>query len=175
MRRAADAGPGTVEFLIATAALTFQAEGAEWVSLSGAPLALPPGRADGGRADPAAGAGRAHHGAGLRLPLAAGVQGQVPAAATGRCGWCTRARPTCPGSPAPSSRAYLPHVSLGQAARLAGALLGVRTGGRSTAGRGRTKAGRASDRRVERRAAPPARGRRTDQGRDAEPAGHSTR
>jgi lysylphosphatidylglycerol synthetase-like protein (DUF2156 family) len=47
MRRAHDAGPGTVEFLIGTAALTFQEEGAEWVSLSGAPLALPPGAAGG--------------------------------------------------------------------------------------------------------------------------------
>jgi lysylphosphatidylglycerol synthetase-like protein (DUF2156 family) len=46
MRRARDASPGVVEFLIATAAMTFQDEGAEWVSLSGAPLALPPGAAD---------------------------------------------------------------------------------------------------------------------------------
>jgi lysylphosphatidylglycerol synthetase-like protein (DUF2156 family) len=46
MRRARDASPGVIEFLIATAALTFQEEGAEWVSLSGAPLALPPGAAD---------------------------------------------------------------------------------------------------------------------------------
>ena len=43
MRRSRHASPGTVEFLIATAALTFQDEGAQWVSLSGAPLALPPG------------------------------------------------------------------------------------------------------------------------------------
>ncbi|MCU1669346.1 MAG: rhomboid family intrarane serine protease [Blastococcus sp.] len=42
MRRARTASPGVMEFLIATAALTFQDEGAEWVSLSGAPLALPP-------------------------------------------------------------------------------------------------------------------------------------
>lgn len=42
MRRRSDASPGTMEFLIATAAVTFQNEGAEWVSLSGAPLALPP-------------------------------------------------------------------------------------------------------------------------------------
>jgi lysylphosphatidylglycerol synthetase-like protein (DUF2156 family) len=47
MRRAHDAGPGTVEFLIGTAALAFQDEGAEWISLSGAPLALPPGAAGG--------------------------------------------------------------------------------------------------------------------------------
>jgi lysylphosphatidylglycerol synthetase-like protein (DUF2156 family) len=46
MRRARDASPGVIEFLIATAALTFQEEGAEWMSLSGAPLALPPEAAD---------------------------------------------------------------------------------------------------------------------------------
>jgi lysylphosphatidylglycerol synthetase-like protein (DUF2156 family) len=46
MRRARDAAPGVVDFLLATAATTFQDEGAEWVSLSGAPLALPPGAAD---------------------------------------------------------------------------------------------------------------------------------
>jgi lysylphosphatidylglycerol synthetase-like protein (DUF2156 family) len=48
MRRATDAAPGTMEFLIATAALTFQDEGCEWVSLSGAPLALPGGAGDRG-------------------------------------------------------------------------------------------------------------------------------
>jgi lysylphosphatidylglycerol synthetase-like protein (DUF2156 family) len=46
MRRADIASPGTMEFLIATAALTFQTEGARWVSLSGAPLALPAGTSD---------------------------------------------------------------------------------------------------------------------------------
>jgi lysylphosphatidylglycerol synthetase-like protein (DUF2156 family) len=46
MRRAEIASPGTMEFLIATAALTFQTEGALWVSLSGAPLALPAGASD---------------------------------------------------------------------------------------------------------------------------------
>jgi lysylphosphatidylglycerol synthetase-like protein (DUF2156 family) len=37
-----------MEFLIGTAALTFQDEGVEWVSLSGAPLALPATAAGGG-------------------------------------------------------------------------------------------------------------------------------
>lgn len=46
MRRAEIARPGTMEFLIATAALTYQTEGARWVSLSGAPLALPAGASD---------------------------------------------------------------------------------------------------------------------------------
>lgn len=48
MRRAPGASPGVIEFLIATAAAAFQEESAEWVSLSGAPLALPPGAADRG-------------------------------------------------------------------------------------------------------------------------------
>src|SRR5262249_53358626 len=39
MRRRADAGTGVMEFLIASAAVQFQQEGAEFVSLSGAPLA----------------------------------------------------------------------------------------------------------------------------------------
>jgi phosphatidylglycerol lysyltransferase len=47
MRRSRTAPPGTVEFLIATALGTFREEGAEFASLSGAPLALPPGTGDG--------------------------------------------------------------------------------------------------------------------------------
>ncbi|QNG35417.1 DUF2156 domain-containing protein [Geodermatophilaceae bacterium NBWT11] len=43
MRRAPGCPPGTTEFLVGTAALAFQAEGALWCSLSGAPLALPGG------------------------------------------------------------------------------------------------------------------------------------
>lgn len=39
MRRRSDSFPGAMEFLIATAALRFQADGAEFLSLSGAPLA----------------------------------------------------------------------------------------------------------------------------------------
>ncbi len=43
MRRGPDAFPGTMEFLIATALTTFRDEDAEWVSLSGVPLAWPEG------------------------------------------------------------------------------------------------------------------------------------
>jgi lysylphosphatidylglycerol synthetase-like protein (DUF2156 family) len=39
MRRRTDAPPGIMEFLIASAALQYQAEGAELLSLSGSPLA----------------------------------------------------------------------------------------------------------------------------------------
>ncbi|MWV59604.1 bifunctional lysylphosphatidylglycerol flippase/synthetase MprF [Rathayibacter sp. VKM Ac-2754] len=42
MRRSDDAMPGIMEFLIASAALHVQQEGAEFVSLSGAPLAVAP-------------------------------------------------------------------------------------------------------------------------------------
>lgn len=41
MRRTPGCPPGVMELLIATAATTFQDEGAEFVSLSGAPLAMP--------------------------------------------------------------------------------------------------------------------------------------
>ncbi|SDP55767.1 Lysylphosphatidylglycerol synthetase, C-terminal domain, DUF2156 family [Klenkia soli] len=43
MRRSPGCPPGTMEFLVGTAALTFQEERAEFVSLSGAPLAFPAG------------------------------------------------------------------------------------------------------------------------------------
>lgn len=43
MRRGPDAFPGSMEFLIATALTTFRDEGADWVSLSGVPLAWPAG------------------------------------------------------------------------------------------------------------------------------------
>ena len=43
MRRGPDAFPGAMEFLIATALTTFRDEGADWVSLSGVPLAWPEG------------------------------------------------------------------------------------------------------------------------------------
>lgn len=43
MRRGPDAFPGAMEFLIATALTTFRDEGADWISLSGVPLAWPEG------------------------------------------------------------------------------------------------------------------------------------
>ncbi len=46
MRRSPGCPPGTMEFLVGTAALAFQSEGAEFVSLSGAPLAFPAGGTD---------------------------------------------------------------------------------------------------------------------------------
>jgi lysylphosphatidylglycerol synthetase-like protein (DUF2156 family) len=122
MRRAADAGPGTVEFLIATAALTFQQEGAEWVSLSGAPLALPAGSAVGTALTRLLElAGRTMEPVyGFRSLLAFKAKFQPRYRAllmvypgTGDLPRIARA----------VSRAYLPHLSARQAARLTGALV----------------------------------------------------
>ena len=81
MRRNTEPGTfrGVMEFLIATAALTFGEEGARFVSLSGAPLA----RLDRGERPSAPqrllDMIANHHRAGVRLPVTAAVQGQVPA------------------------------------------------------------------------------------------------
>ena len=74
------------------------------LSLSGAPLArLRPRAAGRPSAADAARRARPGPGAGLRVPLAAGVQGQVPARATSRCSWPTPTRPRCPRSAPPSA------------------------------------------------------------------------
>jgi phosphatidylglycerol lysyltransferase len=122
MRRAGHASPGVMEFLIATAILAFQDEGAEWVSLSGAPLALPQGAADSGRLNRLlALAGRTMEPVyGFRSLLAFKGKFQpqyrplwlvYPSAAD------------LPRIARAVSGAYLPHVSVGEAARLARALL----------------------------------------------------
>jgi lysylphosphatidylglycerol synthetase-like protein (DUF2156 family) len=111
-----------VEFLIATAALTFQDEGAEWVSLSGAPLALPPGAGDGG------GLTRLLELAGQTMEPVYGFRSLLAFKAK----FQPRYRPlwlVYPGTgdlpriAQAVSRAYLPHLSPVQAARLAGALV----------------------------------------------------
>lgn len=122
MRRAGHPNPGVMEFLIATAILTFQNEGAEWVSLSGAPLALPQDAADRGRLDRLlALAGRTMEPVyGFRSLLAFKAKFQP------------RYRPLWLVYPSPAdlpriaravSGAYLPHVSAGEAVRLTRALL----------------------------------------------------
>jgi lysylphosphatidylglycerol synthetase-like protein (DUF2156 family) len=122
MRRAADAAPGTIEFLIATAALTFQSEGAEWVSLSGAPLALPGGAADRGTLD------RLLELAGRTMEPVYGFRSLLAFKAK----FQPRYRPLWLVYPGPAdlpriaravSAAYLPEVSPGQAARLVSALV----------------------------------------------------
>ncbi len=79
MRRRGEGFKGVMEFLIGTAALDLQKEGAEFVSLSGAPLAQAnPGEEQVG-VQKLLGGRRQDDGAGVRVPVAAEVQGQVPA------------------------------------------------------------------------------------------------
>lgn len=122
MRRSKEASPGLVEFLIATAALTFQAEGAEWMSLSGAPLALPAGAADGSRLT------RLLELAGRTMEPVYGFRSLLAFKAK----FQPRYRPLWLVYPGTAdlpriaravSGAYLPHLSVRQAARLARALL----------------------------------------------------
>jgi lysylphosphatidylglycerol synthetase-like protein (DUF2156 family) len=122
MRRAADAAPGTVEFLIATAALTFQEEAAQWVSLSGAPLALPSGSADGTALTRLLElAGRTMEPVyGFRSLLAFKAKFQPRYRAL----WMVYpGTGDLPRIAQAVSRAYLPHPSVVQLARLAGALV----------------------------------------------------
>ncbi len=122
MRRSGDATPGIVEFLIATAALAFQEQGAEWVSLSGAPLALPPGTADQTRlARLLELAGKAMEPVyGFRSLLAFKTKFQPEY----RPLWLLYpATADLPRIARAVSRAYLPHLSLPQAGRLAAALV----------------------------------------------------
>ena len=122
MRRAPAAGPGVMEFLIATAALTFQDEGAEWVSLSGAPLALPEGAADrGGLTRLLALAGRTMEPVyGFRSLLAFKAKFRPEH----RPLWLVYPGPAdLPRIAGAVSRAYLPDVSPAQAARLVSSLV----------------------------------------------------
>jgi len=121
MRRSRAASPGVVEFLIGTAMLRFQDEGAEWVSLSGAPLALPPDAADRGPLS------RLLELAGRTMEPVYGFRSLLSFKAKFRPLY----RPLCLVYPSAAdlpriaravSGAYLPHVSPGQAVRLAVAL-----------------------------------------------------
>jgi phosphatidylglycerol lysyltransferase len=121
MRRAGDAPAGVMEFLIATAILTFQAEGAEHVSLSGAPLALPPGAGDRSALTRLLElAGRTMEPVyGFRSLLAFKAKFQPRYRAL----WLVYpGTADLPRIAQALSRAYLPDLSLAQTARLAGAL-----------------------------------------------------
>jgi phosphatidylglycerol lysyltransferase len=111
-----------VEFLIATAALTFQAEGADWMSLSGAPLALPSGAADHSRlAHLLELAGRTMEPVyGFRSLLAFKAKFQPHYRALWLIYPSTADLPRIARA---VSGAYLPHMSFGQTARLARAML----------------------------------------------------
>jgi phosphatidylglycerol lysyltransferase len=125
MRRTPGCPAGVMELLIATAALTFQDEGAEFVSLSGAPLAVPP----------------AEHGAdGLeRLLQATGRLVEPLYGFRSLMAFKAKFQPRhralwlvypdaadLPRIATAVSKAYLPHLSPQQAARLARALLVAR-------------------------------------------------
>jgi lysylphosphatidylglycerol synthetase-like protein (DUF2156 family) len=125
MRRSRGSSPGLIEFLIATAVMTFQAEGAEWVSLSGAPLALPAGTADGSRLTRLLElAGRTMepvYGFRSLLAFKAKFQPQY------RPLWLVYpSAADLPRIARAISSAYLPHVSVGQVARLARAMVAGR-------------------------------------------------
>ncbi|WP_147263130.1 bifunctional lysylphosphatidylglycerol flippase/synthetase MprF [Geodermatophilus sp. TF02-6] len=121
MRRGRNAPAGVVEFLIATAALAFQAEGTQFVSLSGAPLALPAEAADRGAVT------RLLELAGRTMEPVYGFRSLLAFKAK----FQPRYRPLWLVYPGTAdlpriaravSRAYLPHVTPVQAARLAVAL-----------------------------------------------------
>jgi phosphatidylglycerol lysyltransferase len=126
MRRSPGCPPGTMEFLVGTAVLAFQAEGAEFVSLSGAPLALP------GGADPEAdGLARLLQTTGRLMEPVYGFRSLLSFKAKFqplyRPLWLvhldTADLPRIAGA---VSRAYLPHLSVGQALRLGRTLLAAR-------------------------------------------------
>jgi len=126
MRRGASASPGVIEFLIGTAALTFQEEGAEWVSLSGAPLALPPGAADRTMLT------RLLQLAGRTMEPVYGFRSLLAFKAK----FQPQYQPLYIAYPDPAAlpaitnaigRAYLPHTTVGQMVRLSRRLVGVRS------------------------------------------------
>jgi lysylphosphatidylglycerol synthetase-like protein (DUF2156 family) len=123
MRRSRDAAPGVMEFLLATALQTFRDEGAEFASLSGAPLALPPDAGDRGALT------RLLETAGRLMEPVYGFRSLLAF----KSKFQPRYRPLWLVYPGTAdlpriaqavSRAYLPSVSPAQAVRLAGALLG---------------------------------------------------
>ncbi len=136
MRRSPGCPPGTMEFLVGTAALTFQEEGCEFVSLSGAPLAFPRRRRRQRRAGPAAGGHRPADGAGLRVPFAAGLQGQVPAPAPAPVAGAPR-----PGRPAPDRPRRVAGLPAAPVAGRGGAAGSGAVAGRRRPGRARPRRG----------------------------------
>ena len=114
---------GVMEFLIASAALRCKAEGAELLSLSGAPLA----RHDRGSPTPSAEAARRRGpaaGAGVRVRVAAGVQGEVRPVY--RPLYLLYDDPVAlPAVAGAIARAYLPQLDARQGTRLARRLLHV--------------------------------------------------
>ncbi|MEI4271457.1 DUF2156 domain-containing protein [Klenkia sp. LSe6-5] len=124
MRRSPGCPPGTMEFLVGTAALTFQAEGCSFVSLSGAPLAFP----DDGESDALA---RLLEATGRLVEPVYGFRSLLAFKAKfqprHRPLWLVHLDPAdLPRIARAVSLAYLPHLSAGQAVRLGRALLAGR-------------------------------------------------
>jgi lysylphosphatidylglycerol synthetase-like protein (DUF2156 family) len=122
MRRTPGCPPGIIELLIARAALTFQEEGAQFVSLSGAPLALP-----GGALEDADALARLLQATGRAVEPVYGFRSLMAFKAKfqpqSRSLWLLYPHPTdLPRIAAAVSHAYLPHMSIRQALRLARAL-----------------------------------------------------
>ncbi|SCX57088.1 Lysylphosphatidylglycerol synthetase, C-terminal domain, DUF2156 family [Klenkia marina] len=125
MRRSPGCPPGTMEFLVGTAALTFQEEGCEFVSLSGAPLAFPDGDGD---ADALA---RLLEATGRLMEPVYGFRSLLSFKAKfqprHRPLWLVHLDPAdLPRIARAVSLAYLPHLSVGEAVRLGRALLAGR-------------------------------------------------
>jgi len=126
MRRSADGFRGVMEFLIATAAMRFKQEGAEFMSLSGAPLA----RAESDlRPD---GLQRLLDGVGRVLEPVYGFRSLLAFKAK----FQPQYQPLYIAYPDPAAlpaitnaigRAYLPHTTVGQMVRLSRRLVGVRS------------------------------------------------
>lgn len=153
MRRSPGCPPGTMEFLVGTAALTFQEEGCEFVSLSGAPLAFPD---DDGDSDVLA---RLLEATGRLMEPVYGFRSLLAFKAKfqprHRPLWLVHRDPAdLPRIARAVSLAYLPHLSPAEAVRLGRALVagrrrpgkgkapaGVGPGGGATAARGTGAAG----------------------------------
>jgi phosphatidylglycerol lysyltransferase len=140
MRRTPGCPGGVMELLIATAALAFQEEGAEFMSLSGAPLAIPGSRQE------ADGLDRLLQATGRLMEPIYGFRSLMAFKAKfqprHRALWLVYPDTAdLPRIAAAVSKAYLPHLSLQQAARLAGALLSARRRGQAVGPVPRTTAG----------------------------------
>ena len=121
MRRRADAPPGVMEFLIATAGVDVRADGAALLSLSGAPLArtAPPTATACSVSWTCSPAGWNRSTASARCWRSRPSSSRC----TGRCSWPTRTRSRCPLIGNALARAYLPELTPRALTRLARAVL----------------------------------------------------
>ena len=119
MRRRPDGFRPVVEFLIASSALEFKEQGAQFVSLSGAPLARSDDGADAASMDRLAGHARSRDGTALRLPVSSRVQEEVQAEVRTRFPCVSRDEADLPRIGIALTRAYLPDATAPQLIKLA--------------------------------------------------------